>query len=933
MKTRAVRLAATLVLLLPAFLASFPAKAAVGATAPDTSAARSEDERRARAAAPADAEDLILEIRVGKQRIADAFPALIGRGTVFLPVTQLADVLEIPAQLNLEQSLAEGKIGAGGTPWRVDARKGIVELGGKRTALPRDSYFVGPDDIYLDSREFGKIWPVKFTIRLNLLRLAIETTEPLPIEERLAREEAHKRLEKSLYRYPDFPLRESPYQPLSVPLGDIAFSSTALDRRTQAPQVYSALLAGDVAYMTGQVFVNGADLHNQPDIRLLLSRADERGGVFGVAPLKQFQIGDISTPAFENITNGRLERGAQASAFPVDLPTNFDRTVIEGDALAGWEAELYRNDALIDFQIVPQNGRYRFANVPLLIGNNFMRVALYGPQGQRREDTKRLFVGPGVAGTGQAYWRLSLSDANRQLITNNESNPFLFAPETRPHAGPVGSAEYIYGISDDWSIGGSFVRSPSNNPALTQGQPPSPAQNFGTLSLRTTQFGTLFTEQATATGSGTAFQSAAQTQIGDYGLTLAYNYYQHFQSELVGFGADALRDRLQARIDGYIPTLPFTTDAIDFSITGLFDHRVDGRAQTQLLHSVFTHVERVYFSNTVALAQDTVTGVTTNQIQGFFNTSGVIDAVSLRGQLQYTPSNAFHPQGFTGTIDWRASPRMLYEGVIDQTLAGRRVTTFGLSATRDFDNFLLGGLARAGTDGSLAFGVSLAISFGRTPSGNFLTSSRPMAARGAVDARVFIDRNNNGVFDAGDEVLPKAGLAIDHRQDFRTVSSGDNIVRTGLEPYRRTNVSVAEETLADPYVKPVGGISFIPRPGHMERVDLPVVETAELDGTLELTDGAGTRPLPGIKITLVDAKGTAAQQTTSAYDGYFYFAKILPGHYSLAVDAGTRAASFNFAIPPPFDLAPGDLRSGLVIKAGRAEAPPPGPAPVPPAQR
>lgn len=918
-----MRTCANLVLLL-ALLASLPANAAADAPGKGARAA-------AAAGVPADAEDLILELRLGKLRVADAVPALLARSTVFMPVTQFADVLEIAAELKLDQKLVEGKIGAAETLWRVDAGRGLVQLGGQQIELPEGSYFIGSDDLYLDTRQFEKIWPVKLTVRLNLLRLAIETTTPLPIEERLAREEAHKRLEKSLYRHPDYPLQESPYRPLSLPMGDIAFSATPLEERTQSAQSYSALLAGDFAYMTGQLFVNGANLRDQPDVRVLLSRADERGGVFGVRPLKLVAVGDITTPGFENISNGRLERGVQASSFPVDLPTNFDRTVIEGDALPGWQAELYRNDALVDFQIVPGNGHYRFVNVPLLIGNNFMRVALYGPQGQRREETSRLFVGPGVAGAGQSYWRMSLSDANQQLIANNQNNTVLFTPETRPRAGPVGSAEYLYGISDTWSVGGSLVRSPSNNPAFSGSQPQSvgTAQNFATATLRTTQFGALFTEQVTATDQGgSALETAVQTQIGDYGLTAAYDYYQHFESELVGFGADALHDRLQLRVDGYIPTLPFTTDPIDFSVTGLLSHRVDGRVETQLLHSIFTHIDRVYISNTVQLAQDTVTGVTTNQLQGFLATSAVIDTVSLRGQLQYTPSGSFAAQSFTGTVDWRQAPKMLFEGVVNQSLTGSRTTTLGLSATRDFDRFLLGAGVRAGTDGSLAVGVNFAISFGRTPSGNVFTSSRQAAAKGTVDARVFIDRNNNGIFDAGDELLPGASIAIDHRRDFQAVTSGDNLVRAGLQPYRRTNVSVAEETLADPYLKPLAGASFIPRPGRIEHIDLAVVDTGELDGTVQLVDVVSPRPLSGIRLGLVDDKGQTAQQTTSSYDGYFYFSKILPGRYRIAVDAGERAQSFGFAVPPPFDVAPGDLRSGIVINAARGVEPPPAP-PVP----
>ena len=135
-----------------------------------------------------------------------------------------------------------------------------------------------------------------------------------------------------------------------------------------------------------------------------------------------------------------------ASSFPLDLPSGYDRTVIEGDALPGWEAELYRNDALLDYQVIPGQGQYRFINVPLLFGTNILRVELYGPQGQRREVVKRLYVGPGAAAPGQGYWRFSLSDANQTLFNMNQNNSQLFGFANEPRSGPVGSAEYLYGM-------------------------------------------------------------------------------------------------------------------------------------------------------------------------------------------------------------------------------------------------------------------------------------------------------------------------------------------------------------------------------------------------------------------------------------------------------------------------------------------------------
>ena len=56
-------------------------------------------------------------------------------------------------------------------------------------------------------------------------------------------------------------------------------------------------------------------------------------------------------------------------------------------------------------------------------------------------------------------------------------------------------------------------------------------------------------------------------------------------------------------------------------------------------------------------------------------------------------------------------------------------------------------------------------------------------------------------------------------------------------------------------MKPVDGTLFVPRPGRMEQIDLPVVETAEAEGALLLGGENEKRPLAGIKIQLLDTSG------------------------------------------------------------------------------
>ncbi|WP_336139820.1 hypothetical protein, partial [Klebsiella pneumoniae] len=63
--------------------------------------------------------------------------------------------------------------------------------------------------------------------------------------------------------------------------------------------------------------------------------------------------------------------------------------------------ELYRNNVLIDTATTPQDGQYRFLNIPVEFGLNVFRVVLYGPQGQRREVIRQISVGDGRLSPGE----------------------------------------------------------------------------------------------------------------------------------------------------------------------------------------------------------------------------------------------------------------------------------------------------------------------------------------------------------------------------------------------------------------------------------------------------------------------------------------------------------------------------------------------------
>ncbi len=78
----------------------------------------------------------------------------------------------------------------------------------------------------------------------------------------------------------------------------------------------------------------------------------------------------------------------------------FETIDFRGDLASGFEVELYRNDTLVGSTRDAVNGQYEFRKVPVDFGLNVFRLVFYGPQGQRREDVRRISVGDGRLAKG-----------------------------------------------------------------------------------------------------------------------------------------------------------------------------------------------------------------------------------------------------------------------------------------------------------------------------------------------------------------------------------------------------------------------------------------------------------------------------------------------------------------------------------------------------
>jgi hypothetical protein len=187
--------------------------------------------------------------------------------------------------------------------------------------------------------------------------------------------------------------------------------------------------------------------------------------------------------------------------------------------------------------------------------------------------------------------------------------------------------------------------------------------------------------------------------------------------------------------------------------------------------------------------------------------------------------------------------------------------------------------------GTVAAGVQLFMAMGKEPRQSaWLFDAQPMAGAGAASMRVFVDKNLDGVMDAGDEPIKGVSFTINGgTHQARTDEAG--IAYLSRLPVKQ-NVDIAVDTgsLEDPqWMTQKKGVRVVPRPGKVTELDFPVIMTGEIDGTVYLVENDVKRGVGDVSLELVDAGRKVIAQTRTASDGYYIVPAVPPGNYLLRI--------------------------------------------------
>lgn len=845
-----------------------------------------------------ESELLLLDLKLGQTILAEGLPAYPVAGGIVVPLAAVCQALDFAITVDVVAGTADGYFIAENRRFSLDiaSRRVVVEGTPRRFDPVRIEGH--QDDIYVDTQLLSDWFPFEPTVDLSTLLLTVRPREPLPVQKRQEREQrARKDLASLGYGGPRYPRIENPYRLFDYPFVDQTLKGIFTTGASAARSVqYSTFATGDFLYHEASGYVLG-DQHGVTDYRFALARRDPAGGLLGPLRAREYAVGDVLYPGLGSISLPHSGPGFLLSNFPLERQSQFDRHTFRGDLPQGWEVELYQNGALIGFQQSRGDGLYQFENVALLFGLNVFRLVFYGPQGQRREESHRFNVAESLTPAGELYYRVVGND-----------------PKDATRRGQI-----------DLDLG--LTRRLSAAADLASVEIGSVRHDYGRVALRGYS-SVLFASAEVVVDfrGGWASGATLQTRLGGIGLNFNYARLQNgYVSETFRPQYGLIRSRTGAHLDATIPAgvLPAIPVAVDFSE----DQLVSGRAVDRVTGRLSSFYRGLSVSNFIGWTFSRGEPRPAEPIaQGDLLLSKFVRSYGIRGELLYELAPRAEITGVSLTGE-RVFPSYLVQAGVSRAVRARQ-THLLASVTRSEGPFGFGVNLDVARPGGLTATLSLNVSLARDPrSGRWLSRARSLAGLGAVSPSVFLDANGNGTRDPGERPMEGAGFFANRAASETKTSGEGTALLTGLPPYQDVDVAVSESTLEDPLAVPERpGVRLVPRPGRVTQVDFPILVSGEVTGTVRVLRGGEKREAAGVVVQLVDARGTVAKETRTAYDGFYDVTRILPGDYDVRVSP-QQASRLKLAAPAArrVTIAPsGTILDGidLLLEEEPAPAPP-----------
>jgi hypothetical protein len=806
----------------------------------------------------------ILGIRVHNYMLDDVIEGYAIDNSTYIPLGTLAQVTDMAIKVDPANGVAQGFIFKEDRRFFLDIARHEVTISGKLISVDPQKIRIYPDDIYVESDTLSKWMPFTIDVDLYASLVTIKSEEKLPFEQRIEREKIFKQIStSSTSSDKGYPGIVEPYATWSIPrfTATLRDSVTSNNGQTTNSANYSIHATNDLFKLDSSMYLAGDNNDPFRDARIKLGRKDPDNSLLGRIRASEFAFGSIDVGQSAYIArSAEPQPGAYLSTYPLDRANEYDRHTFVGELPDGWDVELYHNNALVGLVHSDATGQYRFEDIPLYFGDNYFRLVFYGPQGQRREESKNFNLSDMVTKPGQQFYSIQ---------TNQD-----------PDGGYQSNVSWDGGLSKDLSLHLQYDGITLGSDFLNGN--PAEKRNYMNVGLKGLLGGIFISgDYVKDADNGQLSAIGVQSRIGAYtSLGAKYIELDNFTSERFPLLADPTQAVTEASLNTAIPKTSFLP-RIPMTFTLRRDLQASGATKDTLSNTISASVYRTAATNTLNYTKSPSQPA---QTSGTLQLSRSTQHFSIRGELSYLVQPTSDLSSAAITLDSIRAGNFLLGFGISHSVA-TSTQQYSARASRPVGNFAINADASVSSTGSVTAGFGITIGVSREPRTPYWkTTATPVAGMGAASVRVFLDNNDDGIFDEGDEPLPGVGIKRQGNPGFKKTNKDGILLVTNLPPNRYIDLAPNTSDLEDPmWVPSVQGIHLLSRPGATSLVDFPIIVTGEIDGTTYLYSNGRLHTVGDVEIQLINSHGKQVKTIKSASDGFYVISGAPVGEYLVRV--------------------------------------------------
>lgn len=784
--------------------------------------------------------------------VNNVFTVYYTQKDIYIPIGEVFDLLKINNKIDKKNNTISGFYINSKTKYKIDFSNLTAFVGKKKYKITQNDFIASRLDYYVKLSVFKKLFGLNFTPNMRDLSLSLTSNETLPIEANLQRQQKNRSISNVYQGKTFYPLIFNRKRYL-IKTGMLDYNiSTNYNGSTFGNAVN---LTGGLKFLEGNLIGDVSSNYQSHILTGGLSSLQWQYVAHDGDPVTQVYLGDL----YSNGLNSQGFEGIRITNEPIHERIRFGKYVVDGYTKPDYDVELFLNGRLVAHTKTGNDGHYHLI-IPLDYGTSSLEIKFYGPEGEFREERRRIQIPYTFLPKGEFSYSLNLGGLtpNRQTFYENPESRFV-APNIA-----MGLTKWFtdkmgvdYGLKPVFYNTSSFRISTPYLAALTVS--PRNLYQFSLSGLYPSQ--TSFQIQASHYGKDYYYNSYKFSyDQGKGSLYLPFHVFKHpFNLRLRG----NIQHMLSQFNYGYGVGVNANWNRLTLSSS--FNMNSNG-GNTQITNAYLSLVNAKklpFFLNGSLISGSLHYNGSLHRFTNFGLEYSRTVLKYARLQLSWFRDLTRHQSAFEFRLIFNL-PSMISTSSYQET-SNRYVMSQDFRGGIGFDSH----------------------------NRNFMFNNRRLTGSASAAVRMFVDYNGNGVQDKGEPNIKNGAISFDQAVSQRKDKSG-LIHVTNLQPYYRYNITVDASGVRNPlWVPSKTQFSFIANPNIVTPIEIPFYVSGVVNGSVK-QHGNG---IPGMKVHFIQLNGKYKKTITTFSDGTFYYIGLPPGKYETYPDSSQMRILKSVSLP------------------------------------